>query len=95
MSPANTFKIKIVTPEEEFLQTDAVSLIAPGELGYLGILCNHAPLVTPLVKGTLTLKESAKPEKTYEIDGGFLEVNNNTVTLLIERIKETASQPAS
>ena len=47
---AKSFKVSIVTAEETLLETEAVSLTVPGIGGYLGILANHAPLVTALVQ---------------------------------------------
>jgi F-type H+-transporting ATPase subunit epsilon len=56
---AKTFKVSIVTAEQVLLETEAVSLSLPGIAGYLGILANHAPLVTALVPGVMTRAEEA------------------------------------
>ena len=86
---SKSFKINIITPEETFFEGEAVSLIAPGALGYLGVLVDHAPLVTPLTSGHITLKLADKTQKQYEMDRGFLEVSNNQALLLVENIKES------
>jgi len=89
---ASTFQVNIITPEKTFFSGEAVSLIAPGELGYLGILANHAPLATPLKDGRITLRLTEREEKQYEMDRGFLEVSNNQVLLLVEKIEEVAPE---
>lgn len=95
MSTATAFKIDIITPEETYLTGEATSLVAPGILGYLGVLVNHAPLVTPLGTGRVELKMSDRSEKQFEIQGGFLEVASNHATLLVEKIKPLSPSQAA
>jgi F-type H+-transporting ATPase subunit epsilon len=94
MAIATAFKIDIITPEETYFSGEAVSLVAPGILGYLGVLVNHAPLVTPLGVGRVDLKLADRTEKSFEIEGGFLEVAANQATLLVEKIKPLAGSSA-
>lgn len=81
------YTLSIVTPEKKFYEDKVNSLIAPGSLGYLGILTDHAPLLTELVPGKLTLKDSKGQEKIFAISGGFLEVLKNNVTILADSIE--------
>ena len=82
---AKSFKVSIVTAEQTLLETDAVSLTVPGIAGYLGILANHAPLVTALVPGTLTLKEAeGGPASVFAVSNGFLEVARNQVSVMVD-----------
>ena len=81
------YKLVIVTPEKRFYEDDVSSLIAPGSLGYLGILTDHAPLITELVPGKLTVKDSKGQEKIFALSGGFLEVLKNNVTILADSIE--------
>ncbi len=83
------YKLSIVTPEKKFYEDEVNSLIAPGSLGYLGILTDHAPLLTELVPGKLTVKDSKGQEKVFAISGGFLEVLKNNVTILADAIEPT------
>jgi len=81
------YKLFIVTPEKKFYEDQINSLIAPGSLGYLGVLTDHAPLITELVPGKLTVKDAKGQEKIFAISGGFLEVLKNNVTILADSIE--------
>ena len=52
----NLFHLQIISPTARRGWGDIESLIAPGEEGYLGVLANHAPLLTPLREGDLTVR---------------------------------------
>ena len=81
------FTLSIVTQEKIILEQGVSSVIAPGSEGYLGILTNHAPLITALVPGKLTIKDSEGKESVFAISGGFLEVSNNTATILADSVE--------
>lgn len=80
------FDIKVVTPDGVALEAKTISVVAPAALGYLGILKNHAPMVTSLGKGKLTYKDEAGEAKTLKIEGGFLEVQKNRVLVLTDKV---------
>jgi F-type H+-transporting ATPase subunit epsilon len=86
MSTVTAFKVDIITPEEVYFSGEAVSLAAPGILGYLGVLVDHAPLVTPLGSGRVELRQADRTKKVFQVEGGFLEVASNHATLLVEKI---------
>ena len=86
MSEAS-FKLKVVTPDEVFFEGDVVSVVAPGALGYLGILKNHAPFVTTVSEGNLTFRSDEGKTSTFKVEGGFLEVLGNRVLVLTDKIK--------
>ena len=81
-----SFTLKVVTPDAVVFQGKTISVVAPGTLGYLGILKNHAPLVTSLEKGHLTYKDESGQPHTFAVDGGFLEVRKNRVLVLADKI---------
>ena len=83
---AAEFNFKILTPNRKALDESVVSIVAPGEAGYLGVLANHAPLITTLKRGTLTVKFEDGREDEYEISGGILKVAKNEAILLTESI---------
>jgi F-type H+-transporting ATPase subunit epsilon len=81
------YLLTIVTPEKIFYEDEVTSLIAPGSEGYLGVLTNHAPLITGLVPGKLTVKDESNQEVHLAVSGGFMEVFKNQVTILADSIE--------
>lgn len=80
----NTFKLNLLTPEKLIFRDEARSVVAYGTDGYLGILPKHAPLLTSLEIGALTITDKDGKEQRFALNGGFLEVINNEVTILAE-----------
>jgi F-type H+-transporting ATPase subunit epsilon len=80
------FKVSIVTPEKTAFESDAVSVNLPGTEGYLGIWADHAPLVTALVPGVVTVREHERGNvgdaKFLAVSGGFVEIAHNEVIIL-------------
>ena len=81
------YLLNIVTPEKIFYEGEVASLIAPGSEGYLGVLTDHAPLITGLVPGKLTVKDERNQEVNFGISAGFMEVFKNQVTILADSIE--------
>ncbi|MGI6066213.1 MAG: F0F1 ATP synthase subunit epsilon [Bacillota bacterium] len=83
----NAINFEVVTPEKVIFSGNIDSLIVPAALGYLGVLANHAPLVTALEIGVVTYRQDGKPKK-MAISGGFLEVVNNKAVVLAHTAEE-------
>jgi F-type H+-transporting ATPase subunit epsilon len=81
------FKLSVVTPEKVVFEKDVRSMIAPGSEGYLGVLSEHAPLITALIPGKLTVIDNEGNEVDYSVSGGFLEVSGNVATVLADAIE--------
>ena len=82
-----TFHLNVLTPEKTIYDGAAVSLTAPGEAGYLGILANHAPLVTTLVAGKVVFKDQTGQQTILESAGkGFLEIFKNEVNVFLRAV---------
>ena len=82
--------LTVVSPEREVLREEDVTLVlAPSVEGQLGILPRHAPLITQLEPGTLELRRGAETQH-FSITGGFLEVMDNTVTVLADASENAA-----
>ena len=75
--------VEILTPDVVLYEGDATYLGLPGSDGSLGILNNHAPLVTTLREGEVVVKND-KDEQTFAVNGGTVEVLNNHVTILAQ-----------
>jgi len=78
------FRISIVTTDRIVYEGNVVSLIAPGTMGYLGIMTSHAPIITSLKPGKLTVKDGSGREINFAVSGGFLENSANTCTILAD-----------
>jgi F-type H+-transporting ATPase subunit epsilon len=72
-----------VTAERQVLTQEADIVIAPGTEGELGILPRHAPLVTMLNPGVMTLRNDGE-EQILAISGGFLQVFRDRVLILAD-----------
>ena len=81
---AKVFQVGIYASDQTMYEGEAISLIVPSALGYLGVLADHAPLVAKLAAGKITLRLSAGRIRVIDaFAGGFLEVLKNQVTLLL------------
>ncbi len=78
--------LRVLTHEGVALEETATSVIAPGAPGYLGMLRNHAPLVTTLQPGTLLWKRPTGERRTARIGSGLLEVVRNRITILTDTV---------
>jgi F-type H+-transporting ATPase subunit epsilon len=90
---ADPIRLRVLTETGVALEDDAVSIVAPGEPGYLGILRNHAPLVTTLAQGKLTWRHQHGTSRMAFVGHGLLEVYRNQVTLVTDTFSESR-QPA-
>ncbi|AVX19551.1 ATP synthase F1 subcomplex epsilon subunit [Carboxydocella sporoproducens DSM 16521] len=79
----NTIKLEVVTPDRKVVSEEVEMVVAPAAEGYLGILANHAPLITSLQIGVLKYTAGGQEQK-LAISGGFLEVKDNRAVVLAE-----------
>src|SRR5258707_15355915 len=80
---AKTFRLEIVTPERLVFSEDVVSLVAPADRGYLGVLAGHAPLLCTLLPGEIKIRRESG-EIRFATSGGFMEVLPKKTSLLCE-----------
>jgi len=79
-----TFQVSIYTREQTLYAGEAVSLIVPGEFGYLGVLAGHAPLVVRLSGGKITIRVPGGDMRVIDsASGGFLQVLQDQATVLL------------
>ncbi len=81
-------KLEIVTPEKKVLDTEVDSVTIPTASGEVGILPNHAPMVSAIRPGVLIYNVKGQTDK-MAVSGGFLEVNADRVAVLAD-MAETA-----
>ena len=77
-------QLEIVTPDEKVFEGEVRHVQLPGKNGLFGILDNHAPIVSSLVKGRVKVEINGGDLQHFEIGGGVVEVNNNKVIVLAE-----------
>ena len=76
--------LEIITAERSVFEREVDMVIAPGLDGQLGILPRHAPLMTILKPGELTVKKSGEDDIYVAVSGGFMEVIGNRVSVLAD-----------
>lgn len=83
-----TIKLEIVTPEKKVFSEEVEFVTAPGAEGLLGILPEHAPLITSLTTGIIKVKQDGK-ETFIASSSGFMEVKNNKITILVDTAEKS------
>lgn len=82
---ALTVHVDVVSAEKSLFSGPAEVVIAPGEMGELGIYPRHAPLLTRIKPGSVRLKlPNQGEEELIYVSGGMLEVQPNVVTILAD-----------
>lgn len=79
----STMQIAVVTGEREIYRGEAEEVVVPGVEGEMGILPHHAALLTALKPGEMRIKLGGAEDDLF-VSGGFMEVYNNTVTVLAD-----------
>lgn len=80
---AGTFTLRVVSPEGNVLKEEAEFVVLPGGNGEIGILPNHAPLISSISIGVIRYTVNGKVQK-IATSGGFVEVSDNKVTVLAD-----------
>ena len=76
--------ISVLTPEKELYKGSINSISVPGVDGSFQVLRNHAPIVSALTKGGVSIKRADGKFITFTIERGFIEVLNNEIALLVQ-----------
>ena len=76
-------QLKIVSPEKVEYDGAAERILVPGTMGQFEILIDHAPIISTLQKGTVEYVNK-EGKTSLEIQGGFVEVQKNHVSLCVE-----------
>ena len=77
--------LEILTPEKKLFSGEVYGVQMPGISGSFEVLDKHAPLVSALKSGRIKVLRDKQAHNTFfDIQGGFVEVLNNKVTVLVE-----------
>jgi len=82
-------RVTVISPESSIFDGDADAVTAPAYDGQVGILPQHAPFMTLLGRGTLTVRAGDTAHR-FTVNGGFLQAVNNTVRVVAEQVKGEA-----
>lgn len=91
--------VKVITPDSTVWDDPVEEIVLPSTTGQLGILSGHAPLLTALDVGVMRVRPN-KEWKAIALMGGFAEVENNVVKVLVngaemgDRIDKDAARAA-
>jgi F-type H+-transporting ATPase subunit epsilon len=87
---ADGVKLEIVSPERLLLSETVKSVTVPGTEGYFTVLGDHAPLMTTLKPGFVTVTDNSNVAHVYYVRGGFADVSPEGLTLLAEEAADIA-----
>ena len=87
---AGTLHFSLVSPEREVFAGEVDQVDAPGVEGDFGVLPNHAPFMTALREGPVTVHMGSS-RRTFTVKGGFADVTPAGLTILAEEATEVAA----
>ncbi|MEZ5854877.1 MAG: ATP synthase F1 subunit epsilon [Hyphomicrobiaceae bacterium] len=87
---AGTFKFELVSPEKVLLSGDASEAIVPGMDGQFTVLEGHAPVISTMRPGRLTVKMDGR-ERAVFVRGGIVEVEPKSLTILAQHLIDLES----
>jgi F-type H+-transporting ATPase subunit epsilon len=79
-----SFKFELVSPERLLVSEEVESVVIPGAEGEMTVLANHAPVMTTIKPGVVTVKTAAGATERYCVFGGFADILPSGCTLLAE-----------
>jgi F-type H+-transporting ATPase subunit epsilon len=86
---AERLTLELATPTRLVVSVEADEVVAPGSLGYFGVLPGHAPLLATLGVGEVTYR-IGRDEHHVAVSGGFAEVRNDKVIILADSAETPA-----
>jgi len=97
---ATTYRAQLLTPEGSRFDGQVVSVRVPGTNGDFQMLQNHAPIVSSLGIGKISIKQEGETELIYAVSGGFVEMifavsggfvemSENQLTILAEKAEKS------
>jgi F-type H+-transporting ATPase subunit epsilon len=82
---ADTFTFELVSPERLLLSEPAAAVVVPGSEGEFTMLAGHAPFLTTLRPGVLTVTDAAGKHSRYFIRGGLADAGPSGLTVLADK----------
>lgn len=79
-------RVTVISPEAAVFDGEADAVVAPAHDGQVGILPDHAPMMTTLGRGDLVIR-TGTTSRRFRVQGGFLQVVKNRVRVLAESVQ--------
>jgi F-type H+-transporting ATPase subunit epsilon len=81
---ASAFKFELVSPERLLVSQDVESVVIPGTEGEMTVMANHAPVMSTIKPGVVTVNTVSGEKERYVVFGGFADILPTGCTLLAE-----------
>ncbi len=81
---AESFQFELVSPERLLVSEQVESVVIPGAEGEMTVMAQHAPVMTIIKPGVVTVKPASGAEQRYVVFGGFADILPSGCTLLAE-----------
>ena len=81
---AEAFQFDLVSPERLLVSQQVVSVVIPGAEGEMTVMANHAPVMTTIKPGLVTVQSAEGGHERYVVFGGFADILPSGCTLLAE-----------
>ncbi len=76
--------VEIITPDAKLFEGEVNSIKLPGTNGGFEILNNHAPIISTLTAGEISIALDQGQNQSFEIQGGVIEMQNNKIIVLAD-----------
>ncbi len=77
-------QVQLISPEKTLFEGEAAYVQVPGVMGEFGVLPNHAPFISTLKAGNVSVDLAGGEKKEFAVTGGVAEVQAERVTILVE-----------
>ena len=81
---AEAFQFELVSPERLLVSEQVESVVIPGAEGEMTVMAKHAPVMTTIKPGVVTVKTASGAQERYVVFGGFADILPSGCTLLAE-----------
>lgn len=86
----SNIELEILTPEEQLFKGEVRTIHVPGSKGSFTILRNHAPIISTLESGKVSVLTQDYEERSFDIAGGIVEVTRNKIIILADKMPVTS-----
>ena len=76
--------VEIITPDAKLFEGEVNSIKLPGANGGFEILNNHAPIISTLTAGEISIALDQGQNESFEIQGGVIEMQDNKIIVLAD-----------